>query len=228
VLDIGQDAILPMLAQLPMPERQLTQAGDRLVEQRPGPARQRIGIEPPPVLQRQLPEMIVVADDFRFELAVAEQGVILQCGVAKSVNRRNHGFIHAAQRVLNQALVSLLLLGCAGKMPLQQQSKELVVGTNPGIERFQRLVQARLNALMQFVGGGVGKTDHQDFRWLAPVENMAQVQVCDGVGFTGAGTGLDQADAFEIEVETGAGVEHGYLVHRTSPCSSSCAYSRCA
>ena len=97
-----------------------------------------------------------------------------------------------------------LLAGAGVGTVLQQLQQQRVVHPIRLAKGLGGLQQTLADATRQFVGGGAGKGHHQNLRrhqrahkgvFTAMADDQAQVQRGDGPGFTGAGTGLDQARA---------------------------------
>ena len=78
-------------------------AGQAISQQAPPSVVESVGLPAPPVLDRLVPERVVVVEHLGLEKPVAGQRVFLQRLLAKTVYRRYRCLIHGAQRIL-QAL----------------------------------------------------------------------------------------------------------------------------
>ncbi len=191
-----------------------------------GDAAQRFGVQrvvegAPVIAHHFLLQFMLVVFQVEREQAAAIEGVFPQHAVAPTVDGGNRGFVHPLGGQLQAA--SAGGPGGLGVLAAQRQKKRVfTLITKYG----SRLHQPMTNTFAQFLGGGVGERDHQNFRRgeraheggvvlaVLPAQHQAHVKQRDGEGFPRARAGFDQTAAVKRQRQR---VQRGGLAHSSSP-----------
>ena len=156
----------------------------------------------PPILERIVPEFVIVADKFKLEGLTTAEGVIGQCTLAESVDGIDRGLIHGAHREA-QSRRDRKASGLRQRSQFfEQQSQKFVLWFLLGlIDPVQGVVQARANPPAQLFGGGIGKRHDENLADSSACQHIAQIEIADGVSLAGTGTRFDQLDPGKVELQ---------------------------
>ena len=105
---------------------------------------------------------------------------------------------------------------------IEQASEKFIVACHCRIEYGKCLVEPGADALAQFIGGGIGKADHENFARLATEQDMTQIEIGNGIGLAGSSAGFNQAGTLQFEIEQAGSVEELRAGHSFLALNSSC------
>jgi len=141
-------------------------------------------------------ETLLVGDQVRVEHHPALEGVIPEDSLAEAVNGEDRGLIKIVQRAPQAPR------GMPGRRLAAAECREERISGAVARDPGEGFAQAALNAFLQFIGGGIGEGDHQDFiDEQVLFQQQPQKQSCNGVGLSRTGAGFDEVGAITRAVQ---------------------------